>query len=304
MVIDDVIDQFVDSTDEGLWLALLKTLSAPEQGGLGYSLVFFNPWLDLDGYEVDHQLRQIRLDTEGAVSSRTLSAVAASLKDALQVEILKTHTRLLEQVAWGSGKVLLGVVEIGTGLVGILIPEPASTVAGIAVFTLGTNSLVDGVSQLAGANRGAGVNLLGEAAGEVGAGLARLAKSDPALGRAIGKGAFTVASVAVGSVGSIRILRVEGQSLFRLGVAGQPGGASLGRLDLLYQSSRAKDGMTILNINNNAGQSILRFVTHSGRLVVNGRIVGAERVLQHEGDARAILKGLLKLLAYGAKNGW
>ena len=62
--------------------------------------------------------------------------------------------------------------------------------------------------------------------------------------------------------------------------------------------------MTIFNINNNAGQSILRFVTHSGRLVVNGRIVGVERVLQHEGDASVIVKGLLKLLAYGAKNGW
>ena len=304
MVIDDVVDRFVDTFDESLWLVLLKTLAAPEQGGLGYTLVFFNPWFDINGYEVDHQLKTIRLDTEGVLSNHSVADVASALKDALQVEILKTHTTLLERVAWRSGKVLIGVVEIGTGLVGIVIPEPASTVAGIAVFALGSNSLVDGVSQLAGANRGAGVNLLGEAAGEVGAGLARLAKSDPALGRAIGKGAFTVASVAVGSIGSIRILKVEGQALLRLGVAGQPGGASIGRLDLLYQSSRAKDGMTILNINNNVGQSILRFVTHSGRLVVNGRIVGVERVLQHEGDARAIVKGLLKLLAYGAKNGW
>ena len=62
--------------------------------------------------------------------------------------------------------------------------------------------------------------------------------------------------------------------------------------------------MTILNINNNAGQSILRFVTHGGRLVVNGRIVGVSRVLSHEGDARVVLKGLLKLLAYGARQGW
>lgn len=60
--------------------------------------------------------------------------------------------------------------------------------------------------------------------------------------------------------------------------------------------------MTILSINNNAGQSILRFVTHNGQLVVNGRIVGAERVLRHATNAREIIKGLLKLLAHGAKS--
>jgi len=59
--------------------------------------------------------------------------------------------------------------------------------------------------------------------------------------------------------------------------------------------------MTILNINNNAGQSILRFVTHGGYLMVNGSIVGVQRILKHETNAKAILKGLLKLLAHGAK---
>jgi hypothetical protein len=73
---------------------------------------------------------------------------------------------------------------------------------------------------------------------------------------------------------------------------------------MLYGSYRARDGLTILSINNNAGQSFLRFVMHNGRLVVNGRIVGVERVLQHESDARTIIKGLLKLLAHGAKLGW
>jgi hypothetical protein len=52
------------------------------------------------------------------------------------------------------------------------------------------------------------------------------------------------------------------------------------------------------------GKSILRFVTHNGRLVVNGRIIGVQRVLKHESNAREIIKGLLKLLAHGAKQGW
>lgn len=33
-------------------------------------------------------------------------------------------------------------------------------------------------------------------------------------------------------------------------------------------------------------------------------IVGVSRVLVHEGNAREILKGLLKLLAHGARQGW
>lgn len=113
-----------------------------------------------------------------------------------------------------------------------------------------------------------------------------------------------VSSVAVGSFGSIRILKVPGQTFLRTGLGGQAGGVAIGRLDMLYGSYRAKDGLTVLSINNNAGQSILRFVTHSGKLLVNGRIVGVERVLKHEGDAREILRGLLKLLAHGAKQGW
>ena len=108
----------------------------------------------------------------------------------------------------------------------------------------------------------------------------------------------------MGSIGSIRILKVPGQAFLRTGLGGQRGGVALGRVDLLYGSYRAKDGITLISINNNAGKSILRFVTHSGKLVVNGRIYGAQRVLQHESGARAIIKGLLRMLAHGAKQGW
>jgi len=131
--------------------------------------------------------------------------------------------------------------------------------------------------------------------------IADLADLDPKLGRTLGKGVFLVSSIAAGSLASIKILRVPGRVAISLGVGGRPGGVTLGRLDALYRSTKARDGMTILNINNNAGQSILRFVTHGGQLVVNGRIVGVQRILQHETSAREILKGLLKLLAHGAK---
>ena len=112
-----------------------------------------------------------------------------------------------------------------------------------------------------------------------------------------------MSSLAVGTLGSIKILRVRGQPFLRAGVGGRPGGASVGRVDLMYSSSRAKDGMTIFNINNNANQSILRFVTHNGQLMANGRIVGVQKVLKHESSAKEILKGLLKLSLHGAKAG-
>ncbi len=73
------------------------------------------------------------------------------------------------------------------------------------------------------------------------------------------------------------------------------------RLDLLYDNHKANDGLTILSINDNANKIILRFVTHNGRLVVNGRIFGVSRVLRHKGSAKKIMKGLLKLLKHGVK---
>ena len=189
--IDAVIDRFVDDNSLELTLSLLKTIAQPEQGGLGYQITFFDPRLEFDGYEVDHGRKKIQLDQRGFFSgANTAGDLAGNLREALQVEILRTHTSLLSRVGWGTGKVVLGVVESGVGLIGILVPEPGTTVAGIAVFALGANTVVDGFSQLAGANRGEGYDILGEASGSVGSGVARAAGGDPRLGRAIGQGAL------------------------------------------------------------------------------------------------------------------
>ncbi len=302
MNIDRVIDYFVDHYDQKLVLVLLKTLAFKEQGGLGYSLRLFNPTVDMDGWEVNHTTRTIYLDRTGLISNYAVKDLAESLKQALETEVLKIRATLLSRYGWGTGKVLLGVVETGVGFVGIVVPEPGTTAAGVVVFSLGVNSIADGFSQLAGANKGHGYNILSESSGSIGAVLADLAGKDKEIGRSIGKGVFFVSSLALGAYGSIRILRVPKQTMFRLGVGGQPGGAQVGRLDLLYGSNKAKDGLTILSINNNANKSILRFVTHNGRLVVNGRIFGVSRVLRHEGSPKEIMKGLLKLLKHGVKH--
>jgi hypothetical protein len=303
--IDQVLGYFVDFNEIELSVLLLKTIAAPEHGGLGYQLSFFHSAIDFDGYEVDERRKIIKVDISGFWGGEnSVASVANNLRDALQVKIARTHASVLERYGWGTAKVVLGVVETGVGLIGILIPAPGTTIAGVAVFVLGANSLGDGFSQLAGANRGRGYNVLGEASGAVGAGIAGLGGGNPEVGRMVGQGVFTVVSLVAGSVGSIRILRVPGRTFIRMGVGGQPGGVTLGRLDLLYGSERAQDGMTVISINNNAGQSILRFVTHGGGLVVNGRIVGVERVLDHATDTRTILKGLIKLLVHGARAGW
>ena len=301
MNVDRVIDHYVDRYDRALSLALLQALAHPEQGGRGYSIELFDPTIDLDGFEVDRSRKMIRLDRRGLLSKHSTADIAEALRNALETEILKTRASLSSRVGWGSGKVLLGVVEAGVGLVGIIVPEPGTTAAGVVVLTLGANSIVDGFSQLAGANRGHGFNPLAEGSGAMGARLADLADLDREAGRAVGKGVFMVAAISLGAYGSIKVLRVPRQTFLQLGVGGQRGGAVVGRLDLLYGSSRAKDGITILSINNNAGKSILRFVTHNGQLVVNGRIYGVQRVLQHESSGKEILKGLLKLLAHGSK---
>lgn len=301
MNIDNLVDFFVNHNDEQMCLALLQTIAHPEQGGLGYTIKFFNPPVDIDGWEFDHATKTIYLDTESFFSSYSEAELAETLRKAIETEILETRASLLSRVGWGSGKVLLGVVEVGTGFVGIIIPEPATTIAGVAVLALGVNTVTDGFTQLAGGNKGNGYNLLGMGAGAVGAKLAGIAGKDPKDGEMLGKGAFLLASLAFGGIGSIRILKIPNQTFLRLGVGGRPGGLQLGRLDLLYGSERAKDGLTIINISNNSNQYILRFVTHSGQLVVNGRIVGVQRVLNHATSAKEIVKGLLKLLIHGAK---
>lgn len=56
-------------------------------------------------------------------------------------------------------------MECTVGFIGILIPEPGSTAAGIVCIVLDSHNLVDDISQLAGTNQGNGINLLGKAAG-------------------------------------------------------------------------------------------------------------------------------------------
>jgi len=302
-MIDQVLDYYVNNYSAESTLSLLQTLSHPSQGGLGYKLQTFNPYIDLDGWEVDHTSKTIKLDTSSLFSNYTIQDIAINLKEAIETDITKQRSSMISRIGWGTGKVVVGVIETVVGTIGIIVPEPGTTLAGVGMVTLGVNSLTDGVTQLSGANQGHGYNLLGSAFGKVGSVSAELAGYDSVVGDKIGRGVFMVSSLAFGSIGTVKILNVKSLSAIRFGVAGQPGGVEVGRIAMAYPSNRAMDGMTIINISNNSGQFILRFVTHNGKLVVNGRIVGVSKILKHEGNWKVVVKGLLKLLSHGAKQG-
>ena len=300
--IDRIVNHFVDNNSEDLSIALLQAVAPKDSGGLGHSIVL-KRMIDMDGYEYSATSGTITLDSSYFMGDMSIADMSGNLREALQVKILKTHASLGSRVGWGTVNVLVGVVETSVGFIGIIVPEPGTTVAGAAVFTLGVNSITDGFTQLAGVNNGHGFNPLATGAGAIGGKIAVATGHDKALGEAIGRNVFAVTSVAVGTVGSIKILRVPGKQFLRAGVGGMPGGATVGRVDMMYGSLRAGDGMTIFNISNNSGQYILRLVTHGGKLMVNGRIVGVSRVLDHATSGKEILKGLIKLCIHGAKAG-
>lgn len=301
--VDQIINRFVDTYPLTLSTVLLKILAFKEQGGLGYKLAIFNPVIDMDGWEVDHRTKKIYIDRTGLIFKYNIADKAQYLRYAIETEFLKTRASLLSRILWGSGKIILGVIETAVGLVAVVVPEPGTTVGGVVLVALGTNNIGDGLSQLLGANQSNGYNVLENLSGKLGSTLADIAGYDPKLGDIYGRGTFLVSSLALGSYSSIKVLHMPGQAFVRFGVGGQKGGFQLGRIDALYGSNRAKDGLTVLSINNNSNKSILRFVTHNGKLLVNGRIFGVSRVMVHEGNSRKIIKGLLKLLVHGAKVG-
>lgn len=300
-MIDQLISTFVDKFSTDISLVLLQILADESQGGMGYKIKIFDPVVDMDGWEIDHSRKIIKIDQKGLFSNYSPFDRANALKCAVETEFLKTRASLLEQYGGGTGKLVIGTIESIIGAIGIMVPEPGTTVGGCVVLSLGGNTIYDGMSQIMGYNQGKGINLLSTGFGYLGSEIAELSGGNPVKGRRIGELAFLVSSIAVGSFASMKIIRLPKKTLFTKGVGGQQGGFQIGRFDFWYKSLNTNDGLTIISMNNNANQSFLRFVTHNGRLVVNGRIVGFKRVLEHETSPKAILKGLLQLMAHGSK---
>ncbi len=315
--IEEVIDAYIDQSSEMDAMLLLKALAHPQMGGLGYRIETMNPTVDLNGYDVNLRDRVIRLDTRpfigGAYSTRDM---AQALKNAIDIDVFERRQSLTYRIGWGSAQVVLGAVETVVGVVGIIVPEPGTTAAGVVVTTLGVNTVAAGMSQLMGHNNGDGYNILGEGSAWVGSRVADLAGGDPQRGAELGRLGFAVTSLAVGTVASIRILRVPGRPMLRSTGPSGGSGAGLGRIDLWYgngmRNAMAGNGsMTVFSINTNAGQSFLRVVVqavdgNAARLYFNGRIIASQNrwVMKHESNWRVVAKGLAQLLQHGARAGW
>ena len=170
--VDEIVNKYVDTYGEAAALVLLKVLAHPSAGGEGYK-VQLKAMLDADGWEVDTAGKVITLDTTNWGFAMGVAGLAENLHEAVETDILGIREGLVPRMGWGTGKVLLGAVETVVGVVGIIVPEPGTTGAGVAVTLLGVNTVGDGISQLAGANRGHGYNILGEASGALGSELAR-----------------------------------------------------------------------------------------------------------------------------------
>lgn len=315
LLVEKTIDAFIDRNRPEDSLLLLKAIAHESHGGLGYKIGLMNPAIDWNGYDVNQSRKVIKLDRAGIFTNNSAVDLAKILKDALDVEIFEMRRTLLYRISWGTGKVILGTVETAVGVVGIIVPEPGTTAAGIVVTALGVNTVGDGISQIFGANSGEGYNVLSEGSAWVGSNVAALAGGDPAKGAALGRVGFLVSSIAVGSWGSIRILHAPGTTI---GATSHTfPGVGVGRVSAMFGPSyrtvqtTQKGALTVFNVANNEGKSILRIVYQAvdgqvARLYVNGTIknIPNGRVIKHSSDWRVIAKGLAKLMYHGAKAGW
>jgi len=99
-----MISTFVEKYPLDLSVVLLQTLAFPSQGGRGYRIEMFNPTVDMDGWEVDHGRKVIRIDRTGLVSNYSSADHAEYLKHAIETEFLKTRATLLSRIGWVPGR--------------------------------------------------------------------------------------------------------------------------------------------------------------------------------------------------------
>ncbi|WES70104.1 hypothetical protein [Superficieibacter sp. HKU1] len=87
--IDSIIDRFADEYPVELLLVLLQIVALPEQGGRGYHIEMNNPYIDMDGWEVDHESKTIYIDQTGLMTNYDVSDYAELLKEAIETEFFR-----------------------------------------------------------------------------------------------------------------------------------------------------------------------------------------------------------------------
>jgi hypothetical protein len=281
-------------------LAKLLFVVSKKGGGLGFTIEkkdFF-----VHAYEVDKAKKIIFIDEDEVFSTRTNREAADTLREAIfrEFEGGKTFWDHAFRVAKGAGITVLGAGEIFVGVVGIIVPEPATTAAGVVVTVFGASQVVEGVTQMFNLNEGEGLNPLEEGFAAVGD------WADADDGEQLARMAFAVTNLVVSVGGSYKLLKIPGSKFLLRGTVNTTGkvyreGATIGRLQLLYELPQA-NGRVLVNVLNNNKQWIFRLQQVSGQIVLNGRIVGVEKFHRVE-NAKEMLKVLVKLALHGAKKG-
>ncbi|MFY0581155.1 LysM peptidoglycan-binding domain-containing protein [Cystobacter fuscus] len=296
--------------------ARLLFLLSKEGGGAGYEI--HKKKMYIDAWDVDHEQKIIFIDEDEIFSGRTNREAAMALHRAIgqEFEGKESFWQATWRVVSGAGITALGVVEVGVGVIGIIIPEPGTTIAGVGLVAFGGSQVVEGVTRIANVNKGKGYNPLEELI------FVPIGKSlGGGDGESLARVAFAVTNLVVSLGGSYKVLSVPGRPLVHAGTYSgskmnfYKEGFTVGRLQLWYPMTLGAEanstGHVLINVVNNSNQWIFRFQqikTTSAALkaqktvVMNGRIIDMQK-WHRVNDPKEMLKILLKLAGHGFKRG-
>ncbi|MCI5167383.1 MAG: hypothetical protein D3903_15140 [Candidatus Electrothrix sp. GM3_4] len=297
--IDGLVDAYADQygIEE---LSKLLYIFKDKVGGMGYTLRKASHWID--SWEVDHEAKLIFIDDDEIFSSRTNVEAAATMKDLIEREFEGQES--FWDVTWrmtkGAGITVLGVGEVVVGVIGIIVPEPGTTAAGIAVTTFGASTTVEGVTQMFNLNEGKGYNPIEEGFALVGD------MTGGKDGESMARTAFVFTNIIVSLGGSYKILKVpspNGKFIFKGTYTGSgftkyyKEGFSIGRLQMFYPLGDDA-GKVIINVTNNSNQWVFRFQNFSGAIKLNARIINVKK-LHRIDNPKEMFKILVKLALHG-----
>lgn len=264
--------------------------------GLGYRILKTDYWFE--EYKVDHNKKEIYIDAKGW-SDRTNTEAAKILKDVVSYEFegKESFWGCVWRIASGLGLTMVGVGEMAVGVIGIIVPEPGTTAAGVAVTVFGASTTVEGVTKLFNVNDGKGFNPIEEGFALVGNWIGGN------TGETIARISFVFVNLIVSLGGSYKILKIPGQKFIFKGTYTGKGftkfyseGFTIGRLQLNYPLGI--NGKVIINVTNNSNQWIFRFQQINKTIVMNGRIINLQNWHCVEKPIEMI-KVLLKLAKHG-----
>ncbi len=310
---DGLIDAYSEIYNDEQLAQLLYVFSPEDQGaGLGYEVAKSDFWID--NYSIDHEKKIIYLDSDETFSNFSNEEAAHSLNKAI-IDIGR-HIAYESESFWGTvwrvtkgiGITVIGGVEMIVGGIGVIAPEPATSVGGALLAGYGASTAGEGISMIFGANEGDGYNLIEEGFAKIGNAI------DTKDGDSIARGAFLVTNIVVSLGGSYKILKVPNSKFIMKGTyTGKDfakyyrEGYTLGRLQLNYTFTEivngvALKGRVLINVTNNSNGWIFRFQTIGGKLVMNGRIFGVQK-WHRLSSKKEMLKILIKLAKHGFKKG-